>query len=417
MQSKLLKLISRYKSDERGTIAVMFGLLAIMLILVGGFAVDYARATHARAKISSAIDAAALAAVKGLRIQNLTDAEVETVAQKIFNENYKPSGNNSGGIYADINAVTVTIDHPNSAVTVAVDAQVKTIFAGIAGIKKIPLMKSGAAIYETKDIEVSLQLDVTGSMGGSKIADLKTATKTLVDILIPDSPTGQKVRIGFAPFAAGVNAGAYAAAVNGNVSAPDDCVYERASTSAQDSDDAPVGTAVLKTKLDLPSAMSCSNATVLPMTNNKALLKTTVDSYSTGGCTAGHLGTAWAWYLLSPKWSSIWPSSSKPAAYTNPDVRKIAVLMTDGKYNIVGGSNCSQVTTSSGFAKDTCTAMKAQGIVVYTIGFQLNDPTAIATLNDCASDPSKSFEPTTGSELNQAFADIAQDITRLRLTS
>ena len=412
------KIYFRFNNDERGTIAVVFALLAIMLVLVGGFAVDYARALHSRAKINNAIDAAALAAVKALRVQNLSDPQVLAVANKIFYENYNASGATTKGVYADINSVTATIDHANSAVSVAVDAEVKTLFGGLAGITKIPLVKTGAAVYETRDIEVSIQLDVTGSMSGTKIADLKDATKNLVDILIPDSPTGQKVRIGFAPYAAGVNAGAFASAVNGNVSAPDNCVYERISTSEQDTDNAPVGTSALKTKLALPSALNCPNATVLPMTDNKTLLKNTVDSYTTGGCTAGHLGTAWAWYLLSPNWSSIWPAASKPEPYNAPNVRKIAVLMTDGKYNIVGGnSSCNQTTSSSNFAKDTCTAMKAQGIVVYTVGFQLNNPTAIATLNDCASDPTKAFEPKTGSELNQAFADIAQDITRLRLSS
>ena len=256
------KVTCRFRNDERGTIAVVFALLAIMLVLVGGFAVDYARALHSRAKINNAIDAAALAAVKALRVQNLSDPEVLAIANTIFYQNYNANGATNKGVYADINSITATIDHANSAVSIAVDAEVKTLFGGLAGINKIPLAKSGAAVYETRDIEVSIQLDVTGSMSGTKIADLKVATKTLIDILLPDTPTGQKVRIGYAPYAAGVNAGAYASAVNGNVSAPDNCVYERISVSEQDTDNAPIGTSALKTKLALPSALNCPNATV-----------------------------------------------------------------------------------------------------------------------------------------------------------
>ena len=29
--------------------------------------------------------------------------------------------------------------------------------------------------------------------------------------------------------------------------------------------------------------------------------------------TAGQLGAAWAWYLVSPNWSGVWPASGKPA--------------------------------------------------------------------------------------------------------
>ncbi len=407
----------RFHSDERGTIAIIFAGAIILLVVACGVAIDIGRAFHAKARIGFSIDAAALAAAKGLRLQGLSDSEVTALANKIFNQNYDGEGTKHGGIFADIKSLNVTIDRANSAVSIDVVADVKTTFGRLAGVQKFNLTNAGSAIFEAQDIEVGLQLDVTGSMGGQKIADLKLATKDLVDILIPDTPTGQKVRIGYAPFAAGVNAGSYASAVNGNVAAPNDCVYERRDLQYQDTDNSPIGQSALKTQLDLPSAQNCPNATVLPMTDNKTVLKTTVDSYSTGGCTAGHQGTAWAWYLLSPNWASVWPAASRPEAYGTANVRKVAILMTDGQYNIVGGSNCSQVATSSNYARDTCTAMKAQGIVVYTVGFQLFDPTAIATLDHCATDATKAFTAANGAQLRQAFRDIAISITRLRLTS
>ena len=62
--------------------------------------------------------------------------------------------------------------------------------------------------------------------------------------------------------------------------------------------------------------------------------------------------------------------------------------------------------------------MKANGIIVYTVGFQLYDPTAIATLGQLRHrcQPRHST-PTTAAQLRQAFRDIAISITRLRLTS
>ena len=430
----------RFKRDEEGAILLMFALLLAIMLMVCGLAVDFGRAYQAKSRISASLDAAALAAAKGLRLQNLTDAEVVNAAKTMFLENYFSatggsaslggggSGAGSGtpsvssgrkaGAYAEITNIDVTIDRDKSAVTIDVDAKFKTLFGAFAGMSNFKLNNKGAAIFEADDLEVALQLDVTGSMGGSKIADLKLATKDLVDILIPDGPQGNTVRIGLAPFAAGVNAGTYAENINGNAGAPDNCVYERLNTAYQDTDNHPSGQSVLKSKVDLPSAASCPNAEVLPMTDNKTLLTSTVDSYTTGGCTAGHLGTAWAWYLLAPSWSSIWPTDSAPVAYGTTGVRKVAILMTDGEYNIVGGSGgCGQVTTSSNFATDTCDEMKSKDIVVYTVGFKLNKASAKTVMSDCATGAGFAYTADNGEELRQVFRDIAENIVRLRLSS
>src|SRR5262249_6305641 len=58
-----------------------------------------------------------------------------------------------------------------------------------------------------------------------------------------------------------------------------------------------------------------SGSEVLPLTSDKTSLLAKIDKLSAAGGTAGHLGTAWAWYALSPNWASIWPFASAPAAY------------------------------------------------------------------------------------------------------
>lgn len=408
--------LQAFQDDTRGAIAILFALTLMLVILIVGLAVDTARGMRAGNTIGAAVDAAVIAGVKGLRLQNMTDAEVEAVVQNIFDSNMESFGLSA----PKINSFNVTINRDNSSVELAVDAEIATLLGGLAGVDRMSLPRRSVAIYENKDIEVALQLDVTGSMSGQKMQDLKVATKDLVDILIPDDISllgGQKIRIGFAPYAAGINAGSYASLMNGGVAAPNNCVYERSSLSFQDSDTYPSGAAVLKTKLDLTSANNCPNATVLPMTDNKALLKSTVDGYSTGGTTAGHLGTAFAWYLLSPEWASIWPLASQPSAYNSGTATKVAILMTDGLYNTVGGSmSDANKVASSDFARDTCTEMKSKGIIVYTVGFKLNAPMAVETLKQCASHIEKFYEAEDGDALRVAFQAIAQDIATLRLT-
>jgi Flp pilus assembly protein TadG len=409
-----------FQSSEKGTVALIFGLAALVLFLVTGLAIDVGRVMHAERKIASAIDAAALASAKALRETAMTDGEVEAVAQKFFDNNSQYGG----GAYAVINSVSIRVDRRLNAVTIDVDSHVPTLFGHLAGVPQFNLPKSSVAIYDTKDIEVGLQLDVTGSMCSPcrKIDELKDAVAGpggMLDIMLPDGGTSNKVRIGLAPFAAGVNAGDYALAVSGGTAA-NGCVYERLNLADQDTDAPAVGTQRFKSRADLPGASPCPNARVMAITDDKVRLRNEIRSWSTGGSTAGHLGASWAWNLVSPQWSAIWPGASRPAPYNDGKTMKVVVLMTDGIYNTVGGRNGGDhgplATQSTGFAEATCDAMKAQGVVVYTIGFEA--PNAVkASLRKCASSDAKFFDAEDGASLREAFRAIAAEINSLRLSS
>jgi hypothetical protein len=58
---------------------------------------------------------------------------------------------------------------------------------------------------------------------------------------------------------------------------------------------------------------------IYPLTKDKDLLKQRIDA-QTGGSTAGQLGTAWPWYLLSPKWNSVlqmaFPAANDAGSYS-----------------------------------------------------------------------------------------------------
>ncbi len=407
-----------FKKAQDGTVAMIFGLCALVLFLCTGLAIDVGRVLHAERKISSAIDAAALAAAKALREQGLDDAGVEAVAQKFFDNNSQYGG----GTYAVITGVNIRIDRRINSVTIDVDSHVPTLFGHLAGVPQFGLAKSSVAIYDTKDIEIGLQLDVTGSMcmPCRKINDLKDAvagTGGMLDILMPDGGTSNKVRIGLAPFAAGVNAGDYALAVSGGTAA-NGCVYERMNLADQDSEAPAVGSLRFKSRADLPGASPCPpNARVMALSDDKVRLRNEIRGWSTNGSTAGHLGASWAWNLVSPEWSAIWPAASRPAPYNDGKTMKVVVLMTDGEYNTIGGRmSGANVAPSMGFAEATCDAMKAQGVVVYTIGFEA--PNGVkASLRKCASSDAKFFDAVDGQTLRDAFRAIAAEINSLRLSS
>ena len=151
---------------------------------------------------------------------------------------------------------------------------------------------------------------------------------------------------------------------------------------------------------------------VIPLTNLKTKLTTFIQNATVGGATPGHIGTAWSWYTLSPNWASVFPENSAPANYTNSNVLKAAILMTDGEYNIHYATESSKEQ-----ALALCEAMKAEGITVFTVGFGFTEGTtqndgtasgnAMDTLKTCASNNQTFFFPYDGAALRQAFKDIA----------
>ena len=59
----LFRLIGRFGHDQRGNLAVIFGIAVLPLITAVGCAVDYSQAMRMKAKLQSAADAAAVGAV------------------------------------------------------------------------------------------------------------------------------------------------------------------------------------------------------------------------------------------------------------------------------------------------------------------------------------------------------------------
>jgi Flp pilus assembly protein TadG len=412
-------LFFKFGRDTRGAIAIIFGFVFLILVAVVGGAVDYGQWTRARSATQNAMDAAVLAGGRVMQLPNTTDAQVLAVAQKYFDEN-KPS-------YLEPENVTFSIGADGTEVIgTSMSSAVKTPFLGVIGIPNLPVNETASAKLSVgansgSDVEVSMMLDVTGSMDGSKINDLKAAANDLVDIVVWDDQSTYTSRVALAPFSRYVNVGlTYFTAVTGQSAGSNSktCVKER-DTSHRFTDDRP-------NSGDYFDAYTGSNtckptATILPLTNDKGALRNQIDSLGASGTTAGHLGTAWAWYLLSPKWNSIWPISSEPKAYNQttevnangqPKLHKIALLMTDGTYNkwYTGDDSTTQ-------ARILCTNMKAAGVTVYTVGFAIavgSEPDV--TMQQCAVSPAYYYNAADGNALKLAFRDIALKIMTLRLS-
>lgn len=209
------------------------------------------------------------------------------------------------------------------------------------------------------------------------------------------------------------------------------CVSER--TGAEAYTDASPATARVGFNYDT-SANVCPAQTILPLSSNKTTLKNLISSLDDGGSTAGQIGAAWGWYTVSPNFNGLWPSAGA-GAFNDRDLMKAVIIMTDGEFNTpyCSGVIAQDAGAGSGSATDKiacnatngdpfeqtrqlCIAMRAQDIVVYTVGFQM-DPNGegASVLNQCATSGS-AFLPASGADLTEAFKAIGRDITRLRIS-
>jgi Flp pilus assembly protein TadG len=164
----------------------------------------------------------------------------------------------------------------------------------------------------------------------------------------------------------------------------------------------------------------CQDSEIMPLTENKNKLKQYVDDLEAGGGTAGHLGVAWGWYLISPEWNSLWPTASDAWAYDEEDMAKAVIIMTDGEFNHTHPTN---PMSSVAMAMEYCDAMKQDDkrIQIYTVGFQVPEsaqktPDGRTILEYCATSSSHNFNAKNGEQLAHAYQAIAASISDLRIT-
>jgi Flp pilus assembly protein TadG/Tfp pilus assembly protein PilX len=446
--------------DRRGSIAIAFALSMLAVCLSIGAAVDFARWAHARHQTIQAMDAAVLAG--GRVLQSATNgaslASLLPEARLVANRYYLENIANRDVVIND----TVNFDAVENfrAFAAQGNAYIKTPFLALARVNSLPLLDAAEAQHSRAELiktgpggngdplEIAMMLDVTGSMAGSKIVDLKAAAADLVNIVINDSPYAVPVRVSLVPFAEGVrlpaslnslargasptaqfNLNYYGSNITYKLT---ECVTERTGANKY-TDVAPAAGNLVKplynTTIAIYTAGRCgltSADEVLALTSDKSLLVSRIEALALSGGTAGHVGTAWAWYTLSPNRSTLWPTGGQASAYGST-TKKIAILMTDGEYNVAYDSHAVQSDMPGASAPvngdsptqalAVCAGIKAKGIKVYTVGFALGgNATAIHTLQTCATDNSTYYNATNGTELKQAFRDIAMKITPIYLS-
>jgi Flp pilus assembly protein TadG len=206
------------------------------------------------------------------------------------------------------------------------------------------------------------------------------------------------------------------------------CVTER--TGAQAYTSAAPSTAYVGRNYPATNA-PCPSAVIMPLSSDRNAMKSLISSFNVTGSTAGHIGLAWGWYTVSPTFNPLW--SGNPAGVASPnELLKAVILMTDGEFNTNyctgvlasnsgnGGEriNCA-ATNGDPFdqAEALCDSMKAEGVIVYTVGLELaSGGKAENIMRYCATSPDHVYLPASGGDLSEAFAAIGRELTQLRIS-
>lgn len=469
MMRRILRHFRRLARDRRATVAMTFALSSIPLVIGTGVAVDLSRAYVVETRLQNALDAAALAVGSSAGSQ----ATLQTIAEKFFARNYP----------ADKLGVPATplLTVGSGTIHLSAQATMPTSFMAIVGKTSITVHGEVEALRKNTGVEVALVLDVTGSMAGTKIQNLRDAASDLVDELFGAETEPELLKVAVVPYSVAVNVGATVASqivksgYEGKFSTTNSykskgCVLARWDNGL-DVTDTPFDTQAHRTlPYFYPSASSdnkwndpdqsydnswgapvtnytqCNNMTgpnigcptpILPLTNRRDDIDDTIDNlvYWCRGGTLSNVGMAWGWRVLSPS-----EPFTEGSDYNDSQFNKAVVLMTDGvnQYYKNSGStyksdygayerldNNRLGTTSTSTAVtvvnnrllSVCSAMKDQGITVYTVTFQLNDNNTKNIYRNCASDPSKYFDSPDGDELRAHFRTIGAQLRSLRLTN
>jgi Flp pilus assembly protein TadG len=180
----------------------------------------------------------------------------------------------------------------------------------------------------------------------------------------------------------------------------------------------------------------CTTKAILPLSTNKATVKARINEMGAKGMTSINEGAAWGWRALSPG-----APFAEGRPYNTEDNQKVLVLMTDGQntntpnskflksqYGYFGYVARGQLGTTSTNSStltaamdartlQTCINMKAAGVIIYTVAFQIpgDEAGALTLLKACATDEDKYFAPNTESDLLSDFNAIGKDISQLRI--
>lgn len=421
-------------ADRAGGTSVLVAFSIPVVVAAMGVGVDTGAWYMEKRRVQQIADAAALGAARAMAAgQNLA------TAQSIANRDAARNG------YTAASGASIVVNSPptsgayagkTGAVEVIVTRNLPKLFSSFMLGSTAHSVLGRSVGYtppvQKRNLEVALVLDVSSSMasntetwGVTKMEAQQSAANQLIDTVIQANQSVFTSRVALAPFSSSVNVGGayFTAATNKNLSGSWSGVVERSGTY-RFKDDPPNATTKyfgdFRTRRsgalgdyadyvqDLNSQTPGSANTIQPLSSSKASLQSVVNGLTSSGTTAAHLGLAWAWYMVSPKWNTVFTGANLPNAYDSANTYKAIVILSDFDFNSYYESGNG--TANSQF-EQLCTQIKAAGVKIYTVGYKTSGTSNNNRRINCASPAegsvSYTFTTSTVDDLIDAFRVVA----------
>ncbi len=462
--SSFLKPFSR---DRRGNTAIIFALSAVPMVMMAGGAIDVIGSYKAKARLQTAVDAAALAAASA---RNLTKKERKQTGRKVLRTNFAASASEKDF------PIKAKFKITKKDVTVTASTKMPTTFLRMAGISEMDIAARAVAKRDFGNLELALVLDNTYSMTGSKIKTLRKAARKLVKSIYK-ADDGNNIRIAVVPFTRYVRIDTkYKTAPW--LKPPHEYTYHHPKTCKsvpeyesynchtvyrtsyldgilkswhyKKCDERPTGRMIEKCSseytvhytwkgcvgsrayplnakdesygsdriIPLVGINNCPQK-VKPLTDKSGeddIITIINDMTPRDGQTYIPAGLIWGWRALS----AVAPfDEGKPYAEDN---KKALVLMTDGANTVIAagkyhnsGPSYPKAPEADTLTAEICENIKKQNIRLYTVAFEVTDPATKDMLESCATSPADFFDATDDAKLLAAFKNIAKSLQTVYL--
>lgn len=369
----------------------IFGLFMFLCIIVMvGIGVDVMRYEKERAHLQNTLDRAVLAAAD---LDQTLDPEA--VVQDYFAK---------AGLSDSLTDVTVTSTLGSRTVTAKAEKDISTLFMQMTGVETLSLANVSTARESIDAVEISLVLDVSGSMRHySRLTNLKSAAKDFVDDMFDNSVPGT-VTISIVPYATQVTAPQELFdQLNTKFSPTEGGVFDGMTPAEQatwSADEAAAAAAAREENLSLcinweandfndttisatkeyertlhfdpwddfdgrdndpeelvrnPVCEAAESREMMLLSDDRTALKNYIDGFFADGNTSLDVGMKWGAILTDPSFQPIVAQltdpeiglidseyADRPVSHTDSETIKVIVLMTDGQ-------NTSQYNIEDGY--------------------------------------------------------------------
>ncbi len=347
--------IRQFAKNEEGSFTVFVLIVFIAVLAATGIGVDLMNYERDRATLQSTLDRAVLAAAD-LDQTEPPKAVVEAYLEK-------------AGLGDKLKSVKVVDNFGTRTVSATAETVVSTNFMRLTGYDTLTAPAASVAEESIGAVEISLVLDISGSMSErsadpsySKIAVLRDAATDFVNLML-NKPGESEISISIIPYATQVNAGkdlldkftnvtqehSYSHCVNFIPEQYSDADLHRADTLERTAHFDPF--TYSENGISIPVCPVRAGSAITAVTNNRAKLLKHISQLTPNGNTSIDIGMKWGVALLDPSMrdvvgllaqqtdpdpefssNKIVPAnfSQRPTNYDS-DVLKIVIVMTDGK--------------------------------------------------------------------------------------